>query len=111
MTEIFYEMEILKFTFMRFFVSSTVRKVLNVSFGVAVNSVIDLNFCTKGTWKNSKGKCNASRLGLSFYQKFTGKSVKMFYRFTGKKVSVNFGKSTGKNILQSYLVMIYKKRK
>ncbi len=31
-------------------------------------------------------------LGLSFYQKFTGKSVKIFYRFTGKMVSVNFGK-------------------
>jgi hypothetical protein len=33
------------------------------------------------------------KLGLSFYRKFTGKSVKLFYRFTGKKDSVNFGKS------------------
>ncbi len=31
--------------------------------------------------------------GLSFYRKFTGKSVKLFYRFAGKKNSVNFGKS------------------
>jgi hypothetical protein len=32
-------------------------------------------------------------LGLSFYRKFTGKSVKMFYRFAlGKLVLVNFGK-------------------
>jgi hypothetical protein len=63
MTEIFYEMETLKFTFIRFFfVSSSVLKVLNVSFVVAVKSVIDHNFCTKGTWKNSKGKCKASRL-------------------------------------------------
>ena len=31
-------------------------------------------------------------LGLSFYQKFTGKSVKNFYRFTGKIVSVNSSK-------------------
>ncbi len=31
-------------------------------------------------------------VGLSFYRKFTGKSVKLFYRFTGKLESVNFGK-------------------
>ena len=33
----------------------------------------------------SKKKKPAILLGLSFYRKFTGKSVKLFYRFTGKK--------------------------
>ena len=55
------------------------------------------------------------KLGLSFYRNFTGKSVKVFYRFTGKMVAVNFGKcqpykriemeifSTKKNIFSFHL--------
>ncbi len=35
----------------------------------------------------------ASRDGLSFYRIFTGKSVKQFDQFTGKIMSVNFGKN------------------
>ena len=45
-------------------------------------------------------------LGLSFYRKFTGKSVKLFYRFTGKIGSVNPGKYLTFLVLKVSLVWI-----
>jgi len=42
-------------------------------------------------------------VGLSFYRKFTGKSVKLFNRFTGKIRSVNSGKYLTFSVLICFL--------